>query len=412
MKRVAPYLLFLFFFTLVCDQLYIEVGPFRLKLSHLTGVAVFLLFAAHYKEWLLPKRYTLPALGLFFSILISALGSVCVVKSATYSLVWVFTFVVYFLFPFNLMHWFEPRLLIRLFLAAYCTLGLYALSQVLFSFMGIQLPFSVQTLIYVRGSAFAQEPSFYALYAIPLVTFLNARTLLQSTSLKEKGVMIASNLFLLASTSTTAILGYLLFPIILLCIHPRLGKKGFTLLALPFSMLLVLYPFLAGFFKASFFKFVTIGLDIDSFEVRWAGILHAIEVFFTFPFLGSGLGSAGSYLYGQIYSPAYSGQLEGIDPLVLEHFDPTNVFTEILACLGIVGMICILSLLFPLFKAAFRSLDKPPIVCLLVALLVMLVTLQVNQGLFRSYIWVVLGLASGYLCRPHVQEPVCACYSQ
>ncbi len=403
MKRVAPYLLFLFFFTLVCDQLYIEVGSFRLKLSHITGLAVFLLFAAHYKEWLFPKRYALPALGLFLSILLSAVGSVCVVKSATYSLVWIFTFLVYFLFPFNLMRWFDPRLLIHLFVAAYCALGLYALSQVLFSLMGIQLPFSVQTLIYVRGSAFAQEPSFYALYALPLVTFLNVRFLLQSTSLKEKGVMVASNLFLLASTSTTALLGYLLFPIVLLCVHPRLGKKGFAILCLPFSILLALYPFLADFFKASFFKFVTIGLDIDSFEVRWSGILHAIEVFRTFPFLGSGLGSAGSYIYGQTYAPAYSGQLEGIDPLVLEHFDPTNVFTEILACLGIVGMTCIFSLLFPLFRGAFRALKqlpgKTPIVCLLTALLVMLATLQVNQGLFRSYIWVCLGLASGYISR-------------
>ena len=366
-----------------------DVACFRLKLSHIMGGVVFLVFISHWKKLIIDRQLIIFSVLLSLSILVSSAFSVYPLKSALYSLVWLFTFVVYFIFPLNLMRVYEPFQLTRICLYAYGLLGSYALLQVIFSVAGIILPFSVQTLIYVRGSAFAQEPSFYAMYAIPIVSFLNVRFLLIRGFEKKMinqdlypsklaswprdefkapnlevhkrhsinailrvhlGIFrsrkrmiiftIASNLFLLASTSSTAILSYFVLFSLFLLIKVKEGAQFYTaylrrnmlkLFCVVMGLLLVSYPVLADFMKVSFFKFLFIGLEIDSFQVRWNGILNAISVFLDYPLFGVGLGSAGSYLYGQTFFPHYLGSIEDIDRVTLEAFDPTNVLTELLS---------------------------------------------------------------------------------
>ena len=94
----------------------------------------------------------------------------------------------------------------KYYILSFFFIGAYAFMQFFFSLFGVDLPFTTQKLIFARGSAFALEPSFYALYAIPFVAYLNAKAFFSPT-MKKWPVFIA-NLFLLISTTTTAFVSY------------------------------------------------------------------------------------------------------------------------------------------------------------------------------------------------------------
>ena len=123
------------------------------------------------------------------------------------------------------------------------------------------------------------------------------------------------------------------------------------------------------------------------------------------PIFGVGLGGYPCYLMDAflqgdssfLYLGGRSWILDSLNPV--KSFEAMNVFTELLASLGIVGLCAFGTLLYGLF-AQVRSVrvpEKRMAYSLLVSMLVTLIVLQFNQGIFRTYIWVHLALIYAYL---------------
>jgi hypothetical protein len=424
-KNFAFALFFFFFLTLSADLIHLEIGLFLLKLTHVAGFLILLVLFLCQKGMILNKSLFHCFLWILAAMLASSLVSPCSSRSAGYALIWIFTFFVFFAVPINLMRSFDENKILKIYLGSYLLIGSYAAMQFFGSILGFELPFSVQKLVFVRGSALAHEPSFYALYAIPLVTFLNAKYLFSNAVAsktagrgKDSGfyTTLLANLFLLVSTSTTAFFSYVVFFFCMLLFRRLPGIKPYfqgvrkKLLKAAFLFMgffSIFWCFFSELFEKTFLKFFYFGLDLHSFYHRINGITSAFQVFCEHPLLGVGLGGVGPYLFKQEYFPEYNGPVSEIDRQHLEKFDPTNVFTEVLGSLGVAGLIAFSALFFVIWKKFLKVLSDPRlfpaqrinVMSLLISTIVMLVCMQVNQGLFRAYIWVHLGLSVGYVMK-------------
>jgi len=137
-----------------------------------------------------------------------------------------------------------------------------------------------------------------------------------------------------------------------------------------------------------------------SFFERWIGIENAWKVFIEHPFFGVGLGGYPSYLFDAYLRGAtqftfiYQPQDIADAPYALKLFEPANVFTEVLASVGLVGVFAFCGLIFVFIRRAKQAIQKDPRLSynLLLSVLVMVISLQFNQGLFRTYVWLHLAL--------------------
>lgn len=353
-------------------------------------------------------------------MLISSFKSLAFGRSLIYSMIYFFSFCVYFLVPFNLVYFGSENKILKYYILSFFIIGSYAFLQFFFSIFGITLPFSTQKLIFTRGSAFALEPSFYALYAIPFVFFLNAKLFL-SLPMKKWPVIVA-NLFLLVSTTTTAFISYFVFFFVLF-FFPRYRslktcffesrRKMLKITALCASLFLLSATVFSELYKKTFLKFFYVGIVHESFFTRFSGIFSALKAFSENLLFGVGIGGIGPYITEQfgLNIPTIGlfdqRALENRGVAHLFSYEPTNVFSEILGSLGIYGLLgfCIFAIVvWGHFRALLRDErvpqeEKANVLALLISVIVSLVCLQINQGLFRSYIWVHLGISLGYVLK-------------
>jgi hypothetical protein len=413
----------LYFLGLSIDLIHIDIGVFKLKLSHLCGAVGLLSLLILQRKIELHARYYFSFLAIFASMLISSFQSPAFSRSIVYCFVWAFTFFSFFAVPVNMMKLLDADKVLKIYIATYGLIGGYAFCQLFFSVLGIELPFSVQNLGLVRGSALAHEPSFYALYAIPFVAFLNARFLLakvcKDPTLRRKKRLRFSlfcNFFLLVSTTTTAFISYFVFFLVVMGLPlDKASRRTFQGLRRQLMKYSVVFgTFFMGvallfleFFKKTFLKFIYQGLIHESFMERWQGIVSAVKVFLAFPLLGVGMGGIGPYLFKNHFFPAFDGSFIESDRGLFETYEPSNVMTEILGSLGLVGLLVFVLFMRFLLKPIKRLAADPRVtlqerinlLAFLISILVMVICLQINQGLFRSYIWVHLGLGVGYAAR-------------
>jgi hypothetical protein len=396
------------------------------------------------RKIVIEKRQFFCFLLIFSSMIISSFKSMVVFRSLTYSLIYFFSFCVYFLIPFNFMWFGDENKILKYYVGSFFIIGSYAFMQFFFSIFGVTLPFTTQKIIFARGSAFALEPSFYALYSIPFIAFLNGRKLfsssLKSEHLDEKKISHSSqfaispknwknglslffaNLFLLVSTTTTAVVSYLVFfsvvfffpryPFLKPCFFKSRKKilKITTVFLSAFSLCGIAFFEL---FKKTFLKFFYVGIVHESFFIRCSGIFSALQAFSENLFFGVGIGGVNSYLSKQygVNVPTLDffdqNALEKREIAHLFSFEPTNVLSEILGSLGIYGFFGFGVFLIVMWKQ-FRNLlsqekilpeEKTHVLALLISVIVSLACLQINQGLFRSYVWVHMGISLGYVMK-------------
>src|SRR5579885_2154451 len=179
-------LVFLYFFTSSADLLHIEVSLFRCKVNHFLALVLFFLFSLERKRWVLPEKQLLLAFfGTVLAMFISCLLGSYPYRSFIYLLVYLFTFIVYFILPFNLLIAFGKETVLKLYFAAFVATGIIGAIQFFLSFFGIIAPFVTQflTSTIVRAQAMAYEPSYFALYLVPYAMFHNARFLFDSENL-------------------------------------------------------------------------------------------------------------------------------------------------------------------------------------------------------------------------------------
>lgn len=409
------FLLFLYFFTLHADQLNLSLGGFSIRLNNVIALGLCALFIIKFKHKLIciDRTLFLSLLLLTLSILISFFLTPykrrCVFFLGWYG----FTVLMYFLIPYLLICYSDARRLFSLYLLSFLLVGVYAFLQLVLSLFGFNDPFASQRIIktIVRPNAFAYEPSFYALYMTPFMVLVNYHFLAEReqpffwmnrlTYPKVLGI----NFLYFASTSTSTFFAFIIFFFCLLFssqVRRNLWKYGIVFTLLFFALGLVSPLLIQKFFLKFFYS------DFQShasFYERWNGIENAWNIFQLHPFFGIGLGGYPEYLYDaflsgdQRFSILYSDLTVINAPNPLKLMEPMNVFTEILASLGVFGAVCfalfLVQIAFHLKRA--RQYDFTLAQGLFLSVLVMVIVLQFNQGIFRTYVWVHFAIALSIL---------------
>ncbi len=413
-------LCFFYFLTSSADQLYIEISLFHLKVNHILALMLLAWMILSRPSWSFDRKLFMLFSTTVVSMAISTCFSPYISRSLGYLFVYLFTFSVYFILPYNLVLFYGREKLFTVYKAAFITTGVIALLQVVLSLFGIIAPFVGQFIgnKIARGQALTYEPSYFALYMIAFVMYCNAIYLFSMKKLfhwKAMLKLLGLNLLLLISTSTGAFFAYGVFFAVCLgmqcfawvrACNRQIMKKLLWLVSL-FSLVFLGIALAAkDLFLQSFWKLCKVGfMAHHSFFERWQGILNAWNIFLEHPWFGVGVGGPGPLFYLQFYSRGDSTEFQNPSVESFKIFDPTNVGTELLASMGILGVItfgCFFRRYFRSFhyvakRSALPIKEKGVIYALLVSLIVMLIVLQFNQNLFRSYVWIHLAFSLGYV---------------
>lgn len=409
-------LVFLYFFTTCADLLNVSLLIFNLKFSHLFAIALFTMYFLKYRSFELKREIAVIAGWMLVSMCISAFFSPYKVRAIGYIGVYLLELFCFFLLPMNLMMRCDQERLLRVYYASFVFFGLYSLMQLFASVFGIILPYVSDFWgPFVRPNSLAYETSYYALYMGLLINYMNARYLLYgaySAFFQKCGLLIV-NLMLLLSTSTSGFLSYFLFVPLALWFYKailkeRLNrgiKKRLFKLALVFgsavAALAIAFPRL---FSKVFFKFLYIGfLHHHSANERLTRMFGAFEAFFDYPIFGVGMGGIGPYLY---IKRGFAADMSTVTKGTLVEFDACNVFAETLGNLGLFGLFAFVYMGVRFWRRFKQFLALPldentrqTIACLVFSFIMCLIVVQINQSIFRSYIWVHAALIYGYILR-------------
>ncbi len=408
------FLLFLYFFTLHADRLSLNIGSFTIRFNNLIAFALLFLLVIRFRARLFKiDRAVLNALlliacSILFSLLFSPYKRRCFFFFCWYG----FTVLFYFLLPYFLIRHYDSRKVISLYLLSYLFVGIYAFLQLVFSLIGFADPFATQFVwgSIVRPNGFAYEPSFYALYMTPFIVMVNFHFLANREEpfyfFKKLTYpkILGLNFLYFVSTSTSTVIAFMIF-CMALPFFPQVRRhllKYSMAFVICFVLLGLVSPFLL---KTFFLKFFYHGLSHASFMIRWAGIETGWKIFLANPWVGVGLGGYPSYLFEaymrgntELVSPFMEFAFaEASNPLKL--FEPSNVLMEILASLGVIGVFAFLFMVWVFVQKARRAIRIDSVLgCnLLLSVIVMLIVLQFNQSVLRTYVWVHLALSFALL---------------
>lgn len=409
----------LFYCLLVCylvfspgEQFHVVYGMFKPKIGHLVALVMLGCFAVNYQTWRMPRLLMRAALFILGSFVLSAVLGAAPMRSFGYVGVYLFNFLVYFLLPFQIVQVMDLNRFFRIYWNSFLLVGLYAVAQVVFSMFGIYDPLAAQRVGSIaRGQAWTYEPSYYALYMVPYVMYHNGKAFFQKS---QPFKLFSQNMMLALSTSTGLIVSY---PAFYLCylmkfINPfrfvirYKMKKAFMV----FIITLVIGTlFFCEIMLQSVFKFFLFGFDGHvSFLARWNGIIASLQTFLRHPIFGAGLGGVSVEQFKE--ASAYDTKVVTLQEF--EMYDPTNCLTEVMASLGLVGLMAFIYLGI-VFYRAFQDVikdtfidteTKQQAVALFISLVVMLIALQMNQGLFRPYVWIHAAVVYGYLCKVRAER--------
>jgi len=417
-------LLFLYFFTLHADQLSVRVGEITIRLNNLLALLLLMMIWMRF-----PSHLFVLNRWLFYGLLILALAMLCSFFNSPYKkrcilfLGWYgFTLLFYVMLPYFLIFKLNERKIFKLYFASFICVGLYACLQLLFSLVGWMDPFVIQYIKegVARPNAFAYEPSFYALYMTPFVMMVNFHFLTEQKQsfflfrfVSLKHVLFVNILFLISISASTFFAYCFFFFLFLLLLRNRfftLSYSRFFYFLLCFAMISVpigiLYP---SIIKNFFMKFFFHGfLSHTSFLLRFIGIQNAWSIFLNHPFLGVGMGGIPPHLLNAWLSGDTQFFLEPVTfklfsqmdlHNLIKAFEPTNVATEIFASLGLLGIVAFLFLSFVFYQQIKKSIRKDPfiVINLSFSMVIMLMVLQFNQGLFRTYVWVHFAMTFAFI---------------
>lgn len=406
-------LLFCYFIFSPAEQIHLVVGIYKPKIGHIFALILLVWMILQRWVWKIERRMLIAFSLILISLLLSALFGAAPKRSLGYLGIYLFNFAVYFFLPFQIMQKIDLQRFFRIYWSSFVVVGLYALSQILLSIIGIYDPLALQRVgRFARGQAWTYEPSYYALYMIPYVMFYNAKALFREKigyPFKRRFKLFCQNMLITISTSTGLIISYPVFFLttLLKMTNPlhRVAKREMKKALLAFMG--TLFALTALFYEVvihSFFKFFYFGfLNHFSFQARWDGIIASCETFFRHPLLGAGLGGVSAEKFREL--SVYDDKIETL--IEFEGYDPTNCFTEVLASLGVVGLLAFIYLGLVFYRsfqdvmkdAAIDSESKKVATALFISLVVMIIALQMNQGLFRPYVWIHAAVVYGYFQR-------------
>lgn len=421
---------FFYFLTLHADQLHFVIGGQTVRLNNLVAILLtfFLVLRPEARVFCINRKLAYGVLALSASL---GLSFVCSPYKGRcfYFLGWYgMTIVCYLGLPYLLFRLFEPKKILQLYFASFLLVGLIAALQWVFSFAGFTIPFASQIIrgTLVRPNAFAYEPSYYALYMTPFVVIATLHALLQKEGdfflfrkMTKKKLLFIHLLFLI-STATSTLFSYFIFACVLAVIWATTGWRksiplkaktilgGGICIAGLMAFLWVAFPDIAKQFYLKFF--VQDFRSHHSFFERWAGIVNAWKIFLEHPLTGVGIGGIPTHLYDAWLKGDTSYLFLFQEDWIVDYeraiklFEPSNVWTEVLASTGVVGAVAFLFLLYCYGQLVHqtrndKSLDlflRNWVFIFFVSVIVMLIVLQFNQGLLRTYIWTHFAIAFAF----------------
>jgi O-antigen ligase len=142
-----------------------------------------------------------------------------------------------------------------------------------------------------------------------------------------------------------------------------------------------------GAFAADFGRFQSGQGTEGSTELRVTGSAIGLQVWSEHPLLGVGIGGFGAYVIDRGYVAAGPDPSKVIAP---------NLWVELLAETGILGLAAALALLLSIALGALRSRSRLAAAYGVAILVIALVSFQFNQNFLRLDLWLLLGLASAY----------------
>jgi hypothetical protein len=407
-----PYywLLFLYFVTVSGDLLNLPLLMFRVKMNNVLAMGLFSIFVLIFRKLKINLPFFLSATACFASLIVSAILGYNPVACFGFAALFAFSYCFYFVVPYSAVIFDQNNMFFRLYFASFIWVGLFATAQVFGSLLGWTLPFVGQTILQIaRGQGFSYEPSYYALYMTPFTFFHNTKYLLQNKEERNKKLMLLANFLLLISTSTGCFFSYLSFiGLLFLFKWLKLIENGFIFRAVYRIGIFMFGVFFLGslifpeLVYTGFLKFFYFGFKHHSFQERWTMIVEYWNVFLKHPWFGTGLGGATAYLLEE----KGMGPVDYSDPNLLKapELVATNVTTELLAGVGLIGMASFFSFFFLLwntFKKTFKMVslkreERIDLVALAMSICVMLFTLQFNQSILRAYVWLHVGCCMGF----------------
>lgn len=421
-------LIFLYFFTLHADKLALTLGSFTIRANNFVALTLLCYFLIRFRMqfFSFEKKLVKALCFVAFSVFLSCCLSACQIRCAIFCGWLGLTLLCYFFLPYFLIMFFDEKKVLKLYFLSFLCVGIYGFLQLAASIIGFQDPFAAQTFMgkFVRPNGFAYEPSYFALYLTPFVMTANLFYLLGKNreffvfkELKFKHILLINFLYL-ASTSTGAFFAYFIFLGLIVAslffpfirqLYPSLKKTivkfGMVCFASSLFFVIIFRKLAALFFMKFFFE----GLGHHSFSERWEGIVAAFNIFKKNPFFGVGLGGYPAYLYDEWLSNKVNYLIKANVyemPNPLKAFEPMNVFTEILASVGLFGMLAFSVLFFVYFLKGKEALNfikseekRDLCFAFFISMMVTFIVLQFNQGVLRTYIWAHFGLTFAFFIK-------------
>ncbi|MBP9841765.1 MAG: hypothetical protein KBC64_05000 [Simkaniaceae bacterium] len=395
-------LIFLYFLTSSMERIHFVFWIFKIKATNFVALFLMGLLLIDRKMVFLDKKHALVFVGLLISFTASALCGSYLPRTSVYVIVFILHFFAYYLLTVSLFYYFKRELLLKTYVLSFFAIGIYGIFQLVISIFGFPDRWTGQFYGHIaRVNAFCYEPSYYVLYLCPIVFFANYLYFYT----KKFSLMDTLLLYLMMfiSLSTSAFFFYLISTAFFFFLKSEgrarirsfLMRSGCTMLAMG-----ILFR---GIFTSYFLKFFAVGFTSHhSFIGRWRPILLAVEAWLDNPWLGVGAGGMGPYFIVKnnilpLNSPKMTYDL-------MTQFDPTNTATDLLASLGVMGMVVygvVFYLAYVEYKACFSLFisddEKFIIKGLFFSWIMMLVIGQFNPGLFRPYAWIHTGVVFGYI---------------
>lgn len=418
------FLLFCYFVTLQCDTLSFHASLFTIRYNNLISIILLVYFFSKNKVLVFNKSFfvlfSLIILSFFVSFSISSFKY----RSGIFVGYYIFSVINYFYISYLMMLYYHPERVLKIYLVSFLTIGIFAIFQFLWGLILATPPpgaivFTGHPRIY-RVSAFAYEPSYYILY---MTLFVNLINILYMNRYKgalfkngvSKKLLLLSNLCYLIALSTSAMLNYIVFFLFsFLLILFRKKSRGlfisklrlFTFFSCLFVVIIASSFLIRSQIEDFFLRFLNKNFSTHhSYVERLCYIWESLDTMKKNILFGVGQGAVP---YERLLSKenletiAFLNNQELYRKIKL--YEPANVIAEILSGQGIVGLLLFLILFSMILILGFQTIlnDKVPykkkqvIFAFIFSYIIVLIVLQLSQGLFRNYLWVHVGLMVGY----------------
>jgi len=416
MASFKKILLVLAIFTVSFDVfLTIEIGSATLRF---TNIVIFLLGLVFLFEKLTQGKSTFnfiryPMTPMFLLVAISFLSilkSGHIEKSVAYAFFALFNLIFYVWLIIEFVRSENDlRFLIKTYLLSFLFVAVFGFIQFFLPFVGVAAPLAQAFLVdgIPRVNAFSYEPAQFTTYILPgmiLFLFMFSRKInFINPFLVKSGTLLLLSIIIL-STARTGWIGLmlvftiLLFPGLIGFLKKWKIDRSIFRLAIAFIVLFILTSPIIYFLHNQFISFAEGLIGSQASFYRWQGVLYSLKIFSLNPILGVGVGGMGAYM---VENPSEFDLAKiSMDPGNIWNVSGTNVATEILATMGILGFLAWIWVLYRFSKYVWEKKNNNLIPYewrvilqgLFWGFVVLVIILQFNQNFFRNYVWLHMGI--------------------